>query len=157
MPERYEEIIEGESYRRMAPDARHEQICTFLHERIAETLEGISHTQLLPRRSILQLSPGTLIRPDIALVTAANKRPWLAAEIISSDDHRIDTVVKKTTYEDAKIPRLWMIDPRYDNVEVYNGNPFGLALQKILAAHDILQEKLLPELNISIQELFARK
>ena len=27
--------------------------------------------------------------------------------------------MKKQIYEDLNLPRLWMIDPRYNNVEVY--------------------------------------
>ena len=58
-----------------------------------------------------------VVRPDLALVTAATGKAWLVAEIIDSADHRPDTVLKKAIYEDFKVPRVWMVDPRYDNVE----------------------------------------
>lgn len=154
MAEPYEEILEGETYRRSAPGPRHERICSFLHARIAASLAAISTSRLLQPRSVIQLSPGTLIRPDLALVTSANNRLWLVAEIINSDDHRFDTVLKKGIYEDANLPRLWMIDPRYDNIEVYSGGAYGLALQHILANKENLIEKLLPDLSIRIAELF---
>ena len=101
------------------------------------------------------LSAGTLFRPDLALVTAATGKLWLAAEVISSDDHRTDTVIKKAIYEDLNVPRLWMIDPRYNNVEVYHASPYGLKLEGILAGRETLREKLLPGLEISAAELFA--
>ncbi len=154
MAEPYEEILEGETHLRRAPGLRHENICSFLHQQVAAALATNSSSRLLPPRSVIQLSPGTLIRPDLALVTTANNRLWLAAEIINSDDHRFDTVLKKTIYEDTSLPRLWMIDPRYDNVEVYFGGAYGLALQQILANKEILTEKLLPDLSIRIAELF---
>jgi Uma2 family endonuclease len=66
-------------------------------------------------------------------------------------------VRKKSLYEEANVPRLWMIDPRYDNVEVYHGTPHGLALQHILAAREILAEKLLPALRLEIAILFQEK
>jgi Uma2 family endonuclease len=53
-----------------------------------------------------------------------------------------------------KLPRLWMIDPRYDNVEVYHSNEYGLILKSILAGHELLTEKLLPEFQLTIEELF---
>ena len=53
-----------------------------------------------------------------------------------------------------KLPRLWMIDPRYDNVEVYHSNEYGLILKGILAGGEILSEKLLPEFQVTISELF---
>jgi Uma2 family endonuclease len=47
-----------------------------------------------------------------------------------------------------------MIDPRYDNVEVYHASPYGMVLKAILASSEILSEKLLPEFQIVIEELF---
>jgi len=87
-------------------------------------------------------------------VTAANGKLWLAAEIVSSDDHRPDTVIKKQIYEDVKLARLWMIDPRYDNVEVYHSSEYGMILKAMLAGREILSEKLLPEFELNVEELF---
>ena len=154
MSEPYEEIVEGETYLRMPPGARHEVICTRLHELIATSLANIATTRLLPRRSVVQIASGTLVRPDLALVTIATGKIWLAAEIISSDDHRPDTVTKKQIYEELNIPRLWMIDPRYDNVEVYHGSQYGLMLKRILTGRETLSEQLLPTLQVTIAELF---
>ena len=152
--EPYEEIVEGETYLRMPPGARHELICSRLHDLVAASLVNISTARLLPRRSIVQISSGTLVRPDVALITSATGKIWLAAEVISSDHHRPDTVVKKQIYEDLNIPRLWMIDPRYDNVEIYHGSQYGLMLKGILAGKETLTEPLLPTLKISVAELF---
>ena len=157
MAEAYEEILEGETYLRSAPGSRHEKICAFLHTQVAMSVTEIPSSPLLAPRFVIQLSPGTFVRPDLALVTAANNRLWLAAEIINSDDHRFDTVRKKSLYEETNVPRLWMIDPRYDNVEIYHGSPYGLALQQILALREIIAEKLLPELHISLADLFRQK
>ena len=63
-----------------------------------------------------------MLRPDLALVTAATGKIWLAAEIVDSHDHRPDTVLKKGLYEDYNLARLWMIDPRYNNGELYHGD-----------------------------------
>ena len=48
-----------------------------------------------------------------------------------------------------------MIDPRYDNVEIYHSTEFGLALKGILAGNEVLAEKLIPEFQFVIAELFA--
>ena len=78
-----------------------------------------------------------------------------AAEIVSRDDHQADTVIKKQLYEDIRVPRLWMIDPRYDNVEIYHCTEWGLRLKGILAGSEVLGETLIPEFQIVIAELFA--
>ncbi len=155
MSEPYEEILEGESHLRFGPGRRHEIICERLHGRVAACLEHSTVSRLLPPRSVIRISPGTMVRPDLVLVTAATGRPWLVAEIIDAGDHRIDTVVKKQIYEEVNLPRLWMIDPRYDNVEIYHGTPHGMALQKILASRELLRESLLPGFELVVEDLFS--
>lgn len=154
MSEPYEETIEGETRLRIPPGPRHEEICRRLHDRVSGSMAGITVARLLAPRSPVQLSPETQLRPDLALVTAATNKLWLAAEIVSSEDHSPDTVIKKAIYEDIKLPRLWMVDPRYDNVEVYHSGEYGLALKEILAFREVLSEALLPEFQYTIQELF---
>jgi Uma2 family endonuclease len=155
MSNSYAETLGGALLVRRAPGERHELICARLHQCVHASVANIGSTRLLSPRSEVQLSSDTLVRPDLALVTAATGKLWLAAEIVSSDDHRTDTVIKKEIYELMKLPRLWMIDPRYDNVEVYHGNEYGLILRGILAGRELLTEKLLPEFQMTVSDLFG--
>ncbi len=154
MSQNYAEILNGSALARRAPGPRHELICTRLHQWVRASVANFAGTRLLPPRSEVRLSRNHTVCPDLALVAAANGKMWLAAEIVSSDDHRPDTVTKKQIYEETKLPRLWMIDPRYDNVEVYHSTEYGLTLKSILAGHELLTEKLLPEFQLTIEELF---
>ena len=154
MNESYQEQLEGEVLARRAPGARHELICSRLHAVVHASVANVSSTRLLPARTRVEFSRDTALRPDLALVTSATGKVWLAGEIVSADDHKVDTVIKKQLYEDLKLPRLWMIDPRYDNVEVYHGSQYGLILKSILAGSELLSEPLLPEFQITIAELF---
>jgi len=151
----YEEILSGETFPRSAPGARHEAICERLHTMMTASVANLPATQLLAPRAIVRVSPSTTICPDLALVTVATGKLWLAVEIISRDDHQADTVIKKQLYEDIRVPRLWMVDPRYDNVEIYHCTEWGLALKGILAGSEVLGEALIPEFQIVIAELFA--
>ena len=151
----YKEILEGQTFLRAAPGPRHELICGRLHATIHASVANLASTRLLPPRTEVRLSSSTLVCPDLALVTQATGKLWLAVEIVNSDDHRPDTVIKKQIYEEAKLPRLWMVDPRYDNVETYHGSEYGLMLKGILAGRESLAEKLSPEFHIGIAELFA--
>ena len=150
----YEETLGGTSFLRSAPGARHETICGRLHQIVHSSVANLRSTRLLAPRCAIEVSRGTKICPDLALLANATGKLWLAAEIVSSDDHRTDTVIKKQIYEDMKLPRLWMIDPRYDNIEVYHSNEYGLILKGILAGREVLSEKLLPEFQLTIAELF---
>ncbi len=151
----YEEMLHGGTLPRSAPGDRHETICARLHREMAVSVAGLATLQLLAPRTQVSLSRTTAFCPDLALVTAATGKLFLAVEIISRDDHRADTVVKKEFYEQHRVPRLWMVDPRYDNVEVYHSLEFGLKLHGILAGKEILAERLIPQFKFTIAELFA--
>ena len=151
----YEETVGGGILPRSAPDTRHEAICDRLHAVMTASVSNVSSIQLVVPRTKIQVSRTTALCPDLALVTAASGKLFLAAEVVSRDDHRADTVLKKEIYEEIRVPRLWMVDPRYDNVEVYHSTEFGLQLKGILAGSEILSEKLIPEFQIVINELFA--
>jgi len=140
---------------RSAPDDRHEAICERLHAAVNASVANISTAQLLAPRTRIQVSRSTALRPDLALLTTATQKLFLAVEVITRGDHNTDTVAKKEIYEQIKVPRLWMVDPRYDNVEIYHSTQFGLQLKGILAGSEILTESLLPEFQIVISELFA--
>jgi Uma2 family endonuclease len=151
----YEEILEGASLPRSAPGARHEAICERLHRLMTASVANLATTRLLASRERVHVSRNTTLCPDLAIVMAATGKLWLAVEIVSTEDHRTDTVIKKQVYEDIRVPRLWMVDPRYDNVEVYHCTQWGLALKGILAGNEVLAEALIPEFQIVIAELFA--
>jgi Uma2 family endonuclease len=155
MSQPYEEILEGTAMLRAAPGARHEMICARLHDVMTAGLANLAVTRLLLPRAKVRVSHSTTICPDLALVTAATNKLWLAAEIINTEDHRTDTVIKKQLYEEMRVPRLWMIDPRYDTVEIYHGTGMGLALQGALAGSEVLSEKLVPKFQLAVAELFA--
>ena len=151
----YEEILNGGTLPRSAPGSQHETICARLHREMASSVAGLTGVQLLAPRTQVQLARATAFCPDLALVMTATGKLLLAAEIISRDDHRADTVTKKELYEQHRVPRLWMIDPRYDNVEIYHSFEFGLKLHGILAGSEIIQEKLVPQFKLTVKDLFA--
>ena len=155
MPEPYEELLHGEKFTRCGPGPHHETVCNRLHALLAECLERVLTSRLLAIREKVELGPRIIVRPDLTLIATATGKPWLIAEVIDSEDHHTDTVLKKTIYEECKLPRVWMIDPRYNNVEIYHGTPYGLSLKHILAQRDYLTDSLIPELHLAIPELFA--
>lgn len=154
MSETYEEIIQGESLQRMPPGERHERICARLHRLLGTLLMEVDDLELMMPRSVFEPTPGTMLHPDVLIRTTSGK-PYLIGEIVNSQDHSADTVLKKGLYESAKIPRLWMIDPRYDNLEVYHAGAYGLKLIHILAGSDPLEDDRIPNLRLHMRELFA--
>lgn len=154
MSQPYAETLDGAPLVRAAPGERHELICSHLHQQVSACVAKLPSTRLLAPRSKVQLSGRNAICPDLALVAVPTGKLWLAAEIVDSGDHQSDTVVKKQIYEDIRVPRLWMVDPRYDNVEVYHASAYGLVLKGILAGSEALTEQLLPGFQMTMAELF---
>jgi len=151
----FEETIDGANLLRPPPDERHERICQRLHALVLAHLSPNSALQLLPARALVEITSRNALRPDLAILHRPSESLWLAAEIISPLDHRIDTVSKKLVYHEVSVPRLWLVDPRYNNIEIYRRRTFGLRLEEILAESDSLGEPSLTGMAIRLAHLFA--
>lgn len=155
MSDPYEEILNGERLLRFPPRPRHDEILIRLRRRVSGSIATLTTARMQDTRSQVKISEKTILCPDMALVTTTGNKLWLVAEVISSDDHHADTVDKKMIYEEQRVPRLWIVDPRYDNVEVYHGTQFGLALKRVLSGRELLTESLLPGFEMPLHELFC--
>lgn len=153
--EPYEELIDGEWLLRLPPRAAHETICLRMYQFMSQVVASLPSTRLLPPRSQVVISDRHQFRPDLALLTSATGKLWLAVEVISQEDHHADTVLKKMAYEELKLPRLWIVDPRYENVEVYHAATYGMTLKETLMVKESLSEPLLPEFVLPVGDLFA--
>lgn len=162
MPEAYEELISGQRILRRPPPSTHEALVTRLHQLVAKSLPLNSTLRLLAPRSELELDGHSVLRPDLAIVRTGSQtgdhqrvQLYLVAEVLQPGDHHVDTVDKKQVWSDGRLPRLWMIDPRYLNVEVYGCNETGFTLLQILANQHALTDPYLPGFHYSMPELFA--
>lgn len=156
MSEPYQELIDGETFIRGPLNAPHELQCDRLHAWVAGRLPANSAFKLLPRRTLVTLRAGTDIRPDLVLVRRADSQLYLAAEVLQPGDHHPDTVLKKQIYSDCCAPRLWIVDSRYQNVEVYGTTPVGFRLESILASNHALADAALSGAAYPVADLFAR-
>lgn len=157
MPDPYEELIDGETFIRGPLNAPHEILCDRLHTWITRHLPANSALRLLPRRSTVTLRPGTDICPDLALVRSDDAQLYLAAEVLQPGDHHPDTVLKKQIYSDCRAPHLWIVDSRYQNVEVYGTTAHGFRLETILACNDSLTDPVVCGAAYPLADIFARR
>jgi Uma2 family endonuclease len=161
MAEAYEEMIQGETVHRRAPPPAHEVLVGRLHALVAAALPADSGLELLPPRASLQLADDCVLRPDLTVVRtvpslAGPDLLYLVAEVLLPGDHHLDTFIKKEIWSGLRGPRLWMVDPRYLNVEVYARGEYGFTLIDILAHHHPLTDPCLPGLGCSMDKLFAK-
>ncbi|MFA6959872.1 MAG: Uma2 family endonuclease [Opitutaceae bacterium] len=157
MSDPYQELIDGETFIRGPLNGPHELLCDRLHAWVASHLPPNSVLTLLPRRTTLKLRPGTDICPDLALVRRDDTRLYLAVEVLQPGDHHTDTVLKKQLYSDCRAPRLWIVDSRYQNVEIYATGAAGFRPESIRAAHEMLTEPALGNIPYPVADIFARR
>ncbi len=162
MSEPYEETIHGEEVLRCAPNPSHELLVDRLHRLVGNNLPANSHLKVLPPRFQIDLGRLGMLQPDLCIVRPrgddngqSGDRLYLVAEVLHPGDHHVDTVIKKQLWADIRLPRLWMVDPRYLNVEVYASTEFGFTLLDILANRHPLTDPNLPGLRCPMRELFA--
>ena len=122
---------------------------------VLPVLAGVERFRILAPRDEIEVSEGNVFRPDLTLVEVETGKPWLIAEVIDTADHMPDTVAKKDVFADVKLPRLWLVDPRYDNVEVHEASSFGITLRGILAGSEVLEEEALPGFRVEVKDLFG--
>lgn len=156
MSDAYDELINGETFLRGSLNAPHERLCDRLHDWVARHLPANSALRLLPRRASVTLRPGARLRPDLALVRRDSGHLYLAAEVLQPGDHHPDTVLKKQLYADCRVPRLWIVDSRYQNVETYGTDSLGFRLESILVSHDSLADPAFGPPTLLVADLFKK-
>jgi Uma2 family endonuclease len=157
MPDPYEEIIHGRPLIRGPINGPHELLCDRLHQWVAESMPRNSALRLLPRRGLVKLQPDTEIRPDLSLVRRNDPRLYLAVEVLQQSDRHPDTVTKKNIFAACLVPRLWIVDGRYQNIEIYVSNGGRFRLESILTGNDLLSDSALSSGRYPLNELFARR
>jgi Uma2 family endonuclease len=161
MSDAYEEMIQGETLHRRGPSGSHELLVGRLHALVGACLPANSTLKILPPRSRLQLYDDCVLCPDLAVIRtdptlSGSASLYLVAEVLLAGDHHTDTFIKKQIWSELRLPRLWMVDPRYLNVEVYGLGEYGFTLVDILAHHHPLSDPHLPGLRCTMDELFAK-
>lgn len=120
------ELQEGILVMTGSPLPRHQRCILRLGGRLEAQLPD--HLDVFPDVDVdLQLvpanGPGTVRRPDLAVVTRAGferrereggilraSELVLAIEVLSPGSVRVDRVLKKSEYADARVPHYWIVD-----------------------------------------------
>ena len=157
MADPYEEVLDGRPLIRGPINGPHELLCDRLHAWVAHNLPHNSALQLLRRRSLVKLRPDTEIRPDLALIRRNDPRLYLAVEVLQNSDRHPDTVIKKNILAACLVPRLWIVDGRYQNIELYVTNGGRFRLEAILTDNDLLSDAALSGARYLLSDLFARR
>lgn len=166
MDRRYE-LLGGELYMVPAPTTR--------HQRVSQRLETILFTHVEARklgeilhapvdvvfgqgraREIAQPDIVFIARERASIVTEAEIAgpPDLVIEILSPGTEERDRSHKKTLYARYGVREYWIVDPKANTVEAHSLTADGYRSPRIYASTDELGTGLLPELQISLADIF---
>ena len=163
--ERYE-IIDGEAYAMSAPSTRHQGILGGLYTQFHVYLQG-KPCKVFPAPLDVRLfyeadeSDDTVVQPDIVVICDKAKigpegcrgAPDLVVEILSPSNTAIEMEQKLKLYHEAGVREYWVIDPENNGLNVYLFQKDVIV--KTYKNTDIVAVSILPELNISLEQVFA--
>ncbi len=144
------------------PTDKHQVVLRFLFFEIFSLLQQLGGTVLCaPLR--LQIRQGKFREPDLLLLLDANdpRRQnafWLGAdlvvEIVSPDSPERDTRVKRVDYAEASIPEYWIVNPQDEAISILRLSGSAYVEHATFRRGETVTSPLLPELSISVGDLF---
>jgi Uma2 family endonuclease len=162
----YYELINGIIMKKSAPTPQHQNISMSLSLTLGSFIKSKKLGKLFAAPVDLFLDDRNAVQPDLVFVANDNQRivtndgivgiPDLIVEIISPSSVMRDRVDKKNLYEKLNVKEYWIIDPAYQDIEVYtilNGR-YEL-LSGITMLEGSLKSNILDGVSIDLKELFG--
>jgi Uma2 family endonuclease len=164
--ERYE-LIYGVAYAMAAPNARHQEILSFLLFKFYGFLQGKPY-KVYPAPYDVRLfykedeSDDTVVQPDISVVCDAAKcgkegchgAPDLVIEILSPSDTVIEIKQKFELYRNARVREYWFVDPESKKIHAHRFSKDKIS-SDIYNDTGIMPVGIFPELTIPLEQVFA--
>ena len=162
----YCEIIDGEMIRKSAPTPMHQEISRNLLFVLETYNRQHKNGSLFYTPVDVYLDEYNKPQPDLVFVSKEKKNiitndgimgiPDLIIEIISPTSVIRDRIEKKNLYERMAVPEFWLVDPQYEEIEIYtsqNGH------YKLLSAATTLEGELtsglFEGLAINLNDIFS--
>ena len=164
--ERYE-IMNGEAYAMSAPNTKHQIILGELFNQFYNSLKGKPCRPIIAPYDVRLFyeedeSDDTVVQPDLMVICDKAKigpegcrgAPDLVIEILSPSNTAIEMQLKFDLYHEAGVREYWVINPENNVLTVYYLGNNGIDIKKYKNT-DIVSVKVLPGLNISMEQVFA--
>lgn len=161
------EIIDGDHYVTPSPNTKHQAVSaslaaivwTYLKHRPIGAVFAAPFDVVFSDLSVVEPDLLYISRERAGILTDQQVRgaPDLVVEILSPGTRKTDEITKRKLYERFDVKEYWVVDPELDAVKVYrrDGGVFVRAAELTAEAGDILTTPLLPDLSISLTDLFA--
>jgi len=153
-----------------APSTKHQKVGGDLHISLRNVI-GNNPCQVflspfdvrLPVDATDEMKGENVTQPDLCLVCDDNKidekgcngAPDLIIEVLSPSSSTRDLKDKRQLYQQAGVPEYWVVDPFDGIIHVFVLDENGVYINKYpVTAEDILISEIIPNLKISMKEIF---
>jgi Uma2 family endonuclease len=168
LPEEHEgdrhELIDGELFVTPMPLMKHQAVSSNL---VYALEQHVRHHQLGLVRTAptgVRLASDTLVIPDACFVSGTRLEilgdwliegpPDLIVEILSRGTRQRDLETKREAYARFGVREYWIVDPVADSVTVLELRGEAYVPVPLLAS-GVIQSRVLPELALTLEEVFA--
>jgi Uma2 family endonuclease len=149
------------------PSERHQLLVAYFYRALLELVTASDLGTVLFAPFPIRLWEGKLREPDVVFMrrehaSRRHEKYWwgadLVMEVMSPDDPKRDSEIKKREYAMAGIPEYWLIDPISQTVTVFvlDGDPHRYAVRGVYAAGQRAASMNLSGFVIDVQVLFAQ-
>jgi len=161
------ELLNGEAYAMSAPNTKHQiihaelfgQFFIFLKGKPCKVISAPFDVRLFYKENE---SDDTVVQPDIVVICDKTKlgpegcrgAPDLVIEILSPSNTAIEMQQKLELYREAGVKEYWVIDPENNALTVHLLQS-DIIYTKNYKAKDTVAVKILPGLNIELEQIFA--
>ncbi len=161
------EIIDGDLMMVPSPDTEHQDIIGSLFSLLREHVlkRRLGKVYLAPLDVVMgDMDKEDVVQPDIFYISHANRRiirheaiygaPDLVVEVISPSSTQRDRNTKKKLYARHGVREYWIVDSQSQTVEVFERKAKSFERVGFYGAHQTLHSVILPDLKISLADLF---
>ncbi len=160
------EIIDGVLY--MAPPSPsgwHQKSVIRLSHYLFDAVELTGHGQVFVAPFDVELSPGTVVQPDVVvLLNKSGEKyvvsriiggPDLVIEVISPGNATADRIEKYNAYARAGVKEYWIVEPMRRTVEIFILGEDGYNSLGIFSGEQTLPSMIVPDFSVHVEQFFA--
>jgi Uma2 family endonuclease len=159
------ELINGYIMKKSAPRPQHQKVSMYLSILLGTFINDKKLGELFAAPIDVFLDDWNALQPDLVFVANQNRHiitddgiigiPDLVVEIISPSSVLRDRVDKKNIYEKLGVKEYWIIDPSYQDIEVYHiQNGRYELLSGVTMFEGELKSSVLDGILVSLSDLF---
>ena len=162
------EIVEGVLYMSPSPIEAHQQVCMNISGFLWHFLRSTELGVVYPAPFDVELSPGTVVQPDVLVVLERRREiitptrivgaPDLVVEVASPGTQTHDRSRKLSAYAEGGVPECWLADPDAETVEllILAAEQKEYRSQGVFRGGAVLPSVVIPDFDVPVRLFFEQ-